>query len=162
MLKIKSIDSAHVVATETSILFCLWRTVTTRAAVAELSRIAHELVEQSPRGISMLTVVEADADMPDSTIRDELAKLFKALAKSVICSGLVFEGQGFKAATVRGITTGINLVARQPFPHKVFGNVPEAASWMATHAGMKTTGDIIAKQTEEVRLALDRACGVRA
>ena len=157
MLKIRSIDFAHAVATETGLLICLWRTVTKREAIAELSTIAHELVQNHADGIAMLTVVEAGADMPDAPVRDDLAALFRSLSKSVICSGLVFEGQGFKAATVRGITTGINLLARQPFPHKVFANVTETAGWMAAHAKMKMTPERIVRHTEEVRLALDGA-----
>ncbi len=104
----------------------------------------------------MVTVVEAAAEMPDAGARDELARLFRSLSTSVICSALVFEGDGFRAATVRALTTTINLVARQPFPHKVFATVGDAAKWMGTFAALKASAERVVDHVAEARRSLDR------
>lgn len=104
----------------------------------------------------MVTVVEAAADMPDSAARDELARLFRSLSASVVCSALIFEGDGFKAATVRALTTTINLVARQPFPHRVFATVADAAKWMGTYAALKTSAARIGEHVADARHSLDQ------
>ena len=39
---------------------------------------------------------------------------------------------------MRGVVTSLTLLARQPFPHKVFATVEEAARWYEAELG-KTT-----------------------
>src|SRR5687767_9371933 len=99
-MKVEALDDAHAIGTSDAMLLCLWRTQTTPQAIAELNGIVTRLIARSSNRITMLTVVEMDADMPDSAVRAELTALFQRVASSVICSALVFEGNGFKAATV--------------------------------------------------------------
>lgn len=156
MLNIEAIDAAHAIGTSDAAMLCLWRTATTYEAVIELQGIAKNLVASSPGKVGFLTVVEAGADLPDGKVRDELAKMFQMVSASVACSALCFEGEGFRAAAVRAITTTINQVARQPFPHKVFGRVDEASRWMQTHndalSAIRLGGDMT-----KLRRALDDA-----
>jgi hypothetical protein len=56
--------------------------------------------------------------------------VLRAAGKSVACSGIVFEGTGFKMAAVRAIVTGLTMLARPEFPHLVFADVQEASKWM--------------------------------
>jgi hypothetical protein len=154
-MKIESIDPAHVIGTAEPILVCLWRTVTTRAAIAKLRATGARLAASEREGFAMMTVVEASADLPDPDVRADLAEYFRAVSSSVVCSALVFEGQGFRAAAVRGITTGLNLMARQPFPHKVFATVQDAASWIDAQSGGRIASSSVIDEVAKARAALD-------
>lgn len=107
-------------------MICLWRRETTPSAVQALYDVTARL--GTPSG--MLTVVEANAALPNSQVRAAVANVLRDSARSVVCSALVFEGEGFRAAAVRAITTTISQLARAPFPHRVFGTVEEAARWL--------------------------------
>ena len=60
--------------------------------------------------------------MPPAASRNELAATLRG-ASFIKASAVAFEGQGFRAAAVRGVVTGLTALARQPFPHKVFAHV---------------------------------------
>jgi hypothetical protein len=154
-MKIHSIDDAHAIGESEVLLVCMWRTVTTLEAIAKLKESAQRMAKGKAGRVAFFTVVEADAEMPDTAVRDALAAMFRSVSDSVICSALVFEGQGFRAAAVRGITTGINLVARQPFPHKVFSNVDEGATWMAKQSDGHISIASVVTAVAEVRSALN-------
>ena len=156
-MRIDAIDDAHAIGTTDHLLMCLWRTATTPEAVSELHRIAVRHSRAS-EPMAMLTVVEATSEMPDGDIRGQLASLFQELGDRVSCSALIFEGDGFRAAAVRGIVTGINLVAKQPFPHKVFAQVSEAATWIDRHDTNLSSRDVL-QNMKELRGALDRRTG---
>jgi hypothetical protein len=144
-MKVEYVDSAHAIGASGALLMSLWRTVTTHEAMLRFHNFSAKMVAAGRKDpIAFLTVVEANADLPEPAARDELASMFKKLAESVACSALVFEGQGFKAAAVRGVTTGINMLARQPFPHKVFANVDEAGGWLVKQSsGLVSIGDAV-------------------
>ncbi|MFO0611616.1 MAG: hypothetical protein U0414_03440 [Polyangiaceae bacterium] len=154
-MKVEAIDHDHAIGTSEGLLLCVWRMRTTAEAITELNRILTRLIARSPDRIVMLTVVESGADMPDAPVRNALAELFHRVAPSVIASALVFEGTGFKAATVRALTTTLNMVTRQPFPHKVFATVAEASAWLAPPTAGRLLASQIASELAGVRAALD-------
>lgn len=154
MLKIEVIDHEHAVATGDSSMLCLWRGQTTHQAVIELHSISASLAKRTPNKVGHLTVVEQGAAMPSSVVRDELAKVLRGVATSVACSALVFEGGGFLAATVRAITTTLNQVARQPYPHRVFATVDEATAWMGS-LSPQLKQDHLQNEMLQLRRALD-------
>ena len=41
-------------------------------------------------------------------------------------SALVFGGLGFKASIIRGVVTGLNLLAGYPFPYRTFADADTA------------------------------------
>ncbi|HEX6244142.1 MAG TPA: hypothetical protein VFZ61_24670 [Polyangiales bacterium] len=124
------IDRDHVVATWRNVFICVWRHQTEEQAVRNLKPVIEALKAAHPRGIAMVTVVEPDADLPTPGARQALPKLFKEVAKGVACSALVFEGEGFRAAAVRALTTTFNMLAAQPFPHRVFPTVDAAEAML--------------------------------
>lgn len=155
-MNIESIDHQHAVATSGALMLCLWRKVTTHEAVLELHGVSTALARRAPEKIAFLTVVESSADMVSGPVRSELVRVFRGVGDSVSCSALVFEGQGFQAAAARAVTTTINQLARQPFPHRVFGDVIAAAQWMETQDGSLRPRQL-QRGVEQVRDALDNA-----
>lgn len=125
-LAVAHADHDHVVGTWRNVFVCVWRHETHAAAVRNLKPVIEALKAENPRGIAMLTVLESGAAMPTAEARKELPTLFQDVAKGIACSGLVFEGEGFRAAAIRALTTTFNLVAAQPFPHKVFSGISGA------------------------------------
>lgn len=154
-MKVEAVDRDHAIGTSEGLLLCVWRFQTTAEAIAELTGIVSRLVARSPDRVIMLTVVEAEADMPDAPVRNALAAMFHRVASATIASALVFEGTGFKAATVRALTTTLNMVTRQPFPHKVFATVGDAAAWLAPQTGGRISATAIANDLAATRSALD-------
>ncbi|HZS40192.1 MAG TPA: hypothetical protein VFF06_25350 [Polyangia bacterium] len=88
------------------------------------------LAARQPSGIALLNIVEPSAPAPPSEVRGALARILTEFGHELKCSAVVHEGSGFRAAAVRGVVTGLTLLARQPFPHKVFATVDEASAWM--------------------------------
>ena len=76
-----------------------------------------------------------------------LAAEFKSLAAAT-----VIEGTGFRAAATRTAIASMFLIARAPFPHKVFGDLSEGAGWVIA-TGARTAP--IAATSEDVVRAVD-------
>ena len=132
--KIIELTDDHIVATWQNVVILVWKRETTTAALDAL-RKAHDQVAAKHEGaVFLLTIVEERAPMPPSATRDALAGFLKMLERSVELSAVVHEGAGFRAAAVRSVVTGVSLVARLPYPHKVFATVAEAAAWFGPNS----------------------------
>lgn len=123
-------DRDLIVGSAENLLLVVWRHATTRDGVAICRE--HVLQRCSSRGceFALMTIIEPRAQQPDAAARDALAALMHEGSKWIQVSALVFEGTGFIAATIRGIVTGISMLARQSFPHRVFDSVSEASSFI--------------------------------
>jgi hypothetical protein len=110
-------------------MFCIWRDRTTLQGVNMLSTVTQECTLGHKNDMAILTIVEPHAKMPEPGTREGLARLLKDLSGKVVISGLAYEGDGFMAASVRGIVIGLTALAHQPFAHRVFANVVEIAHW---------------------------------
>jgi hypothetical protein len=151
------IDRDHVVGTWRNMLICVWRHQTEERAILNLRPVIDALKAANPTGIGMLTVVEPDADMPSAGARRELPLLLKQVAKGVACSALVFEGVGFRAAAIRALTTTFNMLAAQPFPHKVFSSIGAAETMYLELLPMSANGERLARGELEGTVSAFRA-----
>lgn len=151
-LKVENVDHNHAVGHTDQVIFVMWRHHTTLEAVRGLTPITEMLNERGATGI--LTVVEKGATLPSSEARAELASSLKT-ARSMVCSALVFEGDGFRAAAVRAITTTIYQLAKPPFPLRVFATVEQAAHWMESFQ-VNIEADGVIASVGELRAALDQ------
>jgi hypothetical protein len=114
------------------VFFVIWRKETTLDAIGHLRRQFDKFAAMHPSGVALFTVVESGADLPPSHARDALAGFMRGASEKLKLSAVAFEGTGFRAAAVRGVVTSLTLLARQPFPHKVFATVEAGAQWLAT------------------------------
>jgi len=119
----------HLVGTWQNDVLLVFKQETTALALGAVRRAVEQVAAKHEGAVFILTVVEERAPMPPSATRDAMADLLKSLARSVELSAVVHEGAGFRAAAVRSVVTGVGLVARLPFPHKVFATVTDAANW---------------------------------
>lgn len=149
-MKVATADHNHAVGHTERVLFTMWRRDTTLDAVRALAPVTQQL---SRLGTGSLTIVERGASLPSSKARTELASALRA-ERTMLCSALVFEGDGFRAAAVRAITTGIYQLAKPPFPIRVFANVMEAAEWMESFPLNVKASQVVAS-VNKLRSALD-------
>jgi hypothetical protein len=139
----------YVLATWQDLVLAVWCGETTLAGVREGQRVFDDHAGRSPKGVLLLTVVEEAAPMPDGDARAGLGRLLKSGAGRTRRSAVVYEGAGFKAATVRSVVTGITALSKPPFPHKVFATVDQAAAFLAE--GETTTRAQISTMVTDVR-----------
>lgn len=119
-------------ATWGPVFICVWRHETTMDGVHALTQRFADFSHGAAHGAGLLTIVEANAPVPEGHVRDSLAGFMKKGAGTIRSSAVVHEGSGFRAAAVRGVVTGLTLLARQPFPHRVFATADEGCRWLAS------------------------------
>ena len=115
-----------------AIFIVIWRHETTSEGVHILGGKLKEHHDAYPGGGGLLTIIEQGAPMPTSEVRTDLARFLTEGARVIRSSAVAFEGAGFRAAAVRGVVTGLTMLARQPYPHKVFATMADAAQWLGT------------------------------
>lgn len=125
------LEHDHCMATWGGVFICIWRHETTAEGVRALSDRFSDFARTHPAGVALLTIVEPNAPVPEGHVRDALAGFMRRSATALKTSAVVHEGTGFRAAAVRGVVTGLTLLARQPFPHRIFATVPEGCRWLA-------------------------------
>lgn len=92
------------------------------------------------KAVGVITIVEQNAPLPSAEARRAMAEFLSTRRGRIAASAVVFEGAGFRAAAVRGVVTGLTLVAQQPFPHRVFAVVKDAAAWICGAGPAEWTG----------------------
>lgn len=140
--KVAAVDSNHIVATWSRSVIAVWRNVTTADAVHAMRDTIQALGKRHPGGVTLLQLVEAHAVMPDSAARAALTDMLNTSRNVVKYSAVVYEGEGFKAAAVRGIVTSLTMLAKPPFPHRIFSTVDTAAVWQTSEMRLNMSLDV--------------------
>ena len=110
----------------------VWKKETTVAGMQAYTQVYREVSLRYPSGIYLLTVVEEDAPMPPFEAREAVAVFLRNGAGRIRMSAVVHEGAGFRAAAVRSVVTGISMLSKAPFPHRIFATVEQASKWLGT------------------------------
>ena len=150
-------DDQHGVGVWRNVLIAVWRKDTRADAVEGVSAVLTELTRRHP-DVALLQVIEEGATAPDSDARRALSTMLRQHGGAIRCSAVVYEGDGFRAATLRAVVAGIALLGRPVYPHIVFASTVAAINWTARH--FSYDGPIWAEQVrnavDELRLMLDR------
>jgi len=128
VVKVSSRDA--VFALWDRVALALWRGQTTAAAVRRGSEILAEHAATCDGRALLLTVVEENVPLPPLEARMELVALLRNASGQVERSALVFEGEGFRAASVRAVVAGLSLFSRPEYPHRVFPSVGAAGRFL--------------------------------
>jgi hypothetical protein len=137
-----------------NITIAIWATQATVELVAELTRFSEEIsVQLNQQKVSALHIIRNQARLPDVAARQALRALNEQYAPRIACTVTMIEGTGFWASAMRGLVTGLQLVApRQQYKHHSCATTSEAAGWLvAPHA--RQTGVHI--DSGELRGAVD-------
>lgn len=114
-------------------VYCvIWRNETTVEGGEKLHAGYNAFRKHSQHGL--VTIVEEGAPLPKPEARERIAKFLGDSSDTLVVSAVIFEGSGFRSAAVRGVVTGLTLVARQAYPHRVFGTLDGGAQWFVRHA----------------------------
>jgi hypothetical protein len=129
-------DRHHRMGTWGPIFFVLWKGEV-EPRTADRIQVSLRAFAQTLGGqrAALLTVVAQDAPMPSSEARTALSNVLRHGADAVLASAVVMEGDGFRASMVRSVATGLAIVARQPFPHRVFARTEDAVEWIDLRLG---------------------------
>ncbi|HWL87333.1 MAG TPA: hypothetical protein VNO21_16125 [Polyangiaceae bacterium] len=137
----------------------IWRVHTTLAGIRTLGRCFDDFRRSFPEGVGLVTIVEPGAPLPPTEARQALGQLLAEAAGSIRYSAVVYEGGGFRASAVRGVVSSLILLARPPFPHRVFATTTEACAWFQRSFGPE---DVHGKELETAIADLRRRIAVRA
>lgn len=131
----------------------VWRHDTTLEGIQNSNMLVAEVARRHPKGIALLTLISAVAPMPSSEARKALADLMST-NRFIRCSAIIMEGTGFRAAAVRSVVTGLTLLSRHEFPHRICdveGAVKMFAEVMPRVAGHGWTPDTVRAAINELR-----------
>ncbi len=135
--------------------------VVRKPATLEMLRETRRQVQRHFRRCNNVTVAlsvlePGAAQAVPREVRDESAALvaeFKSLAAAT-----VIEGTGFRAAATRTAIASMFLLARAPYPQKVFADITEGAGWILTTASKTAPSPVsvedVARAVDVVRRAL--------
>lgn len=150
-------DAHCAIGTVANVVLAIWREetwpLTVRILGAEIKRLQ---ARQKTSGVGVIQILEDGIKPLGGDARAEFSKILQAGQDYILCSSVVFEGDGFRAAAIRGIVTGLALFSRTPFPHTVFSNVEAAVGWHMAHQGRDIPGltpDLLLECVEQLRHA---------
>lgn len=134
-------------------VLALFRGRTTVQAVRRSAQLVAELQASSQEQVLVLTVLEEHSVVPPLDVRVELVSYLKRVNGLVDRSAVVFEGEGFRAATIRSIVAGVSLFSRPDYPHRVFASVGSAARFLANGRNGVLPAHRVIRMVQEVRRA---------
>lgn len=130
----------------------IWRGVTTPAAVRRLRDQVLEVIGEYPGETTVLGIVEDTAAVPNPEARRLSAAVNDELAGAgARAFAAVIPTTGFAGAWIRGVVTGLNLVARRRFPFRVFQDTFSACAWFASSTQFHWNAGAAAKAIEQFR-----------
>lgn len=116
----------------------IWRGATDAAGVRRIEYMAAEVLSRHPERMVIMGIVETTAVPPSEEMRVLSAATNDRLAqRGAIAFAGVFAQSGFFGSLVRGIVTGLTLLARNSYPFKVFSGHREAVAWFADLLGQR-------------------------
>ena len=129
-LQIVSSTPDHAIGAYGNVAIHIWHIHTRKAALRHVEEMSRRAKAAGDGHFAYFGVIGPSAPMPEADVRAELARHMRDHSQHVVASANVFEGDGFRAAAVRNVVTGIGLIARQPFPHRVFKTTADSARWI--------------------------------
>lgn len=123
------VTADHAMSWTDSVALIVWRRRTTPEGVEAVTWVLDRAIAAS-RAAGVVIVVEPDATPPDSSVRRALAEAFERSSSEIRGVAVIVEGGGFHASMVRGVVTGLALLARYPYPYRVFASANLGVSWL--------------------------------
>lgn len=116
-----------------NVLVVDWKVQTTGDGARDVELRLRRLARTYARGVFYLAFVTEQAQPPDFEARYVLAQMLKSGGDHTIAGAVVFDGGGLRGAFVRGVATGLVMLARPSFPFVVC-SLKESANLFADMA----------------------------
>ncbi|MBX3274639.1 MAG: hypothetical protein KF729_30515 [Sandaracinaceae bacterium] len=117
-----------------------------QASVALLQRLS-----RAHGKIGLLAILAEGCALPDEAVRATLGEGLVRVESHIAGVANVVEGQGFRAAALRGALTSLALLVGARYPQKVFGDVGAAAAFLADRAPGWPGGRELARAVDGLR-----------
>ena len=114
-----------------------WRSDVTPLIVGEVRRCMLGVAKQHPDGMGGFTFVHRGARVPDDGLRKQITKMRRESAYAMKGGAVLYEGDGMRGALVRGVVTGLMLLAPEIYPHSVVATIPEGVGFLRKKLGEK-------------------------
>lgn len=88
-----------------------------------------QVASRSEHPVSVMTIIDSRCRAPNEASKTAIRNTIVQHSRRIGAFAYVVEGEGFAAAAVRSAVTLISLVARYPFPQKVFKQVEPSCEW---------------------------------
>lgn len=146
-------NTDYVVGFARGLAVAYWRYHTNAEYVPELEAAALRAHKAFGGPIALMQIVPGSAITPDSRARAALVQMLRSLNGFVSHSVIVHEAEGFRAAMIRSIVTGVAALSNPGFPHRVFAEVPEAANWIS-HGNERLNAVHIVSSADRLRASI--------
>ena len=133
------------------VAFVVWRSKTQPDGVRAGERWFESVVEAVGGPILLLTVLEEKVKLPDLEARVELARFLGSAEGKIERSAVVFEGEGFRATSIRAVVSGVLIFSRPSYPHRVFSTVGAAARFLVGGRGGTPAPHLVIRATRDAR-----------
>jgi hypothetical protein len=150
-ISVDDFSSDHVLSHWGRLVVAVWRGKTVLRAVRRREHLIRQLASELEAPVWLLTIIEPSAPLPAADVRQELAEFHKRAAGKIARSALVFEGHGFRAASVRAVVAGISLSSRPAYPHRFFGSVGAAARFLSGTESEVVAPHLLVRAAHEAR-----------
>lgn len=131
----------------------LWRSVVNESRFRLQREAMEHVASRHPGEAAILCIIEPTSEPPPQALREAASMLLNQLAPKLRCVAYVIEGNGFRAATIRGVLSSIELVRRSAYAARYFATVATAAAWVGVQTGRPTAE--IAGAAHQLREQLD-------
>ena len=150
-------DAGFAIATAGNVFISVWRDPGTLPQLARVRECQQQLVDRSPGGIAVLTVLLDGSFHVGAEEREEAERIARRFAPTTRAHAYVIEGSGFRTAATRAIIAGIQLITRSGHPVKIFSAVADGVSWLVPQAGQAIDAARVTGLVAEARASLDPA-----
>lgn len=141
----------------------LWRNVTivawlgkpTGAATRELGTITKRALNELGTGtkVSNVHLIPISLRLPDAEARAGLHEVTQHYGQYTACVGVIVSGSGFWASAVRGVVTGVQVIAPRSFEMRIHTNSTELLDWLPREherrTGVAIEGAELQRQIEQ-------------
>jgi hypothetical protein len=134
----------------------VWTQPSTIDSLSAVRQCEESLAREAPDGLVVLTVMTGTAFAIGTREREEAQRLAQRFDKTTQAAAYVIEGSGFRAAAMRAVLAGLQLLARTSHPVRVFSDVPTAVEWLGGRARPPIAPDDLADTVEQARAAIGR------
>jgi hypothetical protein len=133
------------------VAMAFFKGTTTAQSLRRAGQMVADLRVSRQEQVYCFTVVEETASLPSLDVRMEIVSFLKGVNGAVDRSALVFEGEGFRAASVRAVVAGVSLFSRTDFPHRVFASVGAAARFISGSRSAAPTPHHLIRAVQQAR-----------
>jgi hypothetical protein len=110
---------------------CAWADRATGEALARIQRVTKQMIDRYPNGHSNVAFVLDGVRPPTPEARAIFTHLYDQRVSKLKCLGVVLEGEGFWASSLRSSITNMQLEASNSKALGQYTSIDEVATWMA-------------------------------